>query len=271
MAREGYRSMYGDLGKLKDRSLLDNPAQSTAFDDEMWELLSACSELVDNYLNRNVYPLTATYTFDGSGILTLLVPDLISVTTLKADEDQDLTYEVTWAATDFQLYPLNAQPTQPWGRGYNQLLARSQGNHAEGFKAIPNGYEIVGIWGYRNYSEASGSLINEVYDATDTTLTVDAGTDFQIGQTILIESEQLLVTGISTNDLTVVRAINGTTGASHADDTTISIMRWPVAVERGTLLTAARIWHRAPGFERSQQGLDLDVQLLLHPYRRLII
>lgn len=50
-----------------------------------------------------------------------------------------------------------------------------------------------------------------------TTLTVDDGTLFTVGEFILIEAEVILISAISTNDLTVVRAQQGTSGAVHAD------------------------------------------------------
>jgi len=55
---------------------------------------------------------------------------------------------------------------------------------------------------------------------TKTTVAVGDGTEFQIDQTILIGSEQMLITGIFTNDLTVTRALNGTTAVAHADNST---------------------------------------------------
>ncbi len=73
----------------------------------------------------------------------------------------------------------------------------------------------------------STTTVNEgaVYAAGDTTLTVADGTQFSAGDTIYIGSEQLAVTGIAVNDLTVTRGQNGTTDAAHADLGTISIVK----------------------------------------------
>jgi hypothetical protein len=100
-------------------------------------------------------------------------------------------------------------------------------------------------------------------------MAVTAGTDFAIGQTIMAGSEQMLVTGISSNTLTISRGLNGTTAATHATSTAVSILRWPAAVERAALLNAARIWTRAPAFEPFYVDVDLDsdVRILLDPYR----
>ena len=106
-------------------------------------------------------------------------------------------------------------------------------------------------------------------DTTTTTVTVDDGTDFAAGQTVLIDSEQMLITTISGNDLSVARGLNGTTAATHTDDAAVSILRWPAPLERATVINTARIWTRAPAFEPFyvDAGLDTDVRTLLDAYR----
>ena len=269
MAREAYRSLYGDLTKLKDTSLLDDPAGGSGSDTELLQLLLAVSEAIDNYCNRRFYPLTATRTFDGTADVVLPVPDLLRVTTLKSDDNADGPFETEWAATDYELLPLNADPTQHWGGPYHAFRALTRGTK-QTFDAGRARYEIAGIWGYRDFQEASGSLTDgAVADTTTTTVTVDDGTDFAIGQTVLVDSEQMLVTAISGNTLTVTRGLNGTTAATHADDTTVSILRWPAPVERAALINTARIWTRTPAFEPFyvDADLDTDVRTLLDAYR----
>lgn len=271
MAREGYRSLYGDLTKLKDDSLLQDPANGTGDDDELFQLLLASSEAVDRYCNRHFYPLTTTRYFDGDGKLDLQVPDLISLTTLKEDGDEDLTFETTWASTDYHMMPHSAEPTTHWGMPYSKVAVRKKGTQSA-FAAGQRNYELAGVWGYRSYIEDSGSLLDDAtpLNASAVTVTVDDGSDFAIGQTIRIESEDMLITAISTNDLTCTRGLNGTTAATHADDSAISIVRWPSPVERATLMNAARMWTRAPAFEPFyvDADLDTDVRLLLETYRR---
>ena len=127
MAREAYRSLYGDLAKLKDTSLLDDPAGGTGEDDEMFPLLLAVSEFVDRYCNRHFYPLTTTRYFDGTTGNRLMVPELISVTSLKEDTNGDGTYNVTWAAADYALQPDNAEPTTHWGGPHTAIRATESG------------------------------------------------------------------------------------------------------------------------------------------------
>ena len=80
MAREAYRSLYGDLTKLKDDSLLKDPASGSGDDDEMFQLLLAVSDWVDRFCNRHFYSRTKTLEFDGNGSNRLLIPDLVSLT-----------------------------------------------------------------------------------------------------------------------------------------------------------------------------------------------
>jgi len=103
-----------------------------------------------------------------------------------------------------------------------------------------------------------------------TTASVTSGADFAVGQTVLVESEQMLVTGVSGNDLTVTRGLNGTTAAGHASGVGVSILRWPAPVERAALINTARIFSRAPMFEPFyvDADLDTDVRLLLEGYVR---
>ena len=270
MAREAFRSLYGDLTKLKDDSLL-KAAGGSSDDDELFQLLLAASDWVDHYCNRHFYPRTETLVFDGKGTAQLLAPDLISVTTLKEDTNGDLTFNETWASVDYWLLPYNASPSQHWGNPYTAVKARLVGNKSGGFTAGERNIQIAGIWGYTQFAEDSGTDLNDAsMTTTKTTVAVDDGTQFHIGQTVLIGTEQMLVTAISGNDLTVSRALNGTTAAAHADNSDINILRWPASVERAPLVQTARIWTRAADFEPFfvDADVDTDVRLLLEPYRK---
>ena len=57
------------------------------------------------------------------------------------------------------------------------------------------------------------------------------GTAYDVGQTLLIDAEQLEVTAIASNTLTVVRAVNGTTAATHSNGATIQRYTYPVIGE----------------------------------------
>ena len=270
MAREAYSSLYGDLTKLKDDSLLKDPAAGTGDDAEMFQLLLAVSDWVDHYCNRHFYPRTQSLEFDGNGSTRLLIPDLISLTSLKEDTTDDKTFNETWTANNYWLEPYNSGPTEHWSQPYTAIRVRQQGAKA-GFNTGEQHFQATGRWGYRQHQEDSGTDLNDASMTTSkTTVAVDDGTQFAIGQTIMIGEEQMLVTGISTNDLTVTRALSSTTATAHADNSDVYILRWPASVERAALIQAARIWTRSADFEPFfvDADVDTDVRLMLEPYRK---
>ena len=88
--------------------------------------------------------------------------------------------------------------------------------------------EIVGTWGYHENPAAmwvdSGDTVQNAtsINATSTSLSVTAGTNFETYQYIKIEDEILFIESISTNTLTVIRGVNGSTAAIHSNGTAIS-------------------------------------------------
>ncbi len=270
MGREAYRSLYGDLAKLKDDSLLKDPAGGAGDDTEMFQLLLAVSDWIDQYCNRHFYSRTQTLVFDGSGTTRLLVPDLISLNSLKEDTKEDKTFDTTWADGDYWLEPYNADSTEAWGQPRTAVRVRQKGAK-DSFTSGEQRFQAAGIWGYRQFKEDSGATLDDSAMTTaKTTVTASDGAQFEIGQTIMIGQEQMLVTNISSNDLTVTRSLNGTAAAAHPDSSGISILRWPAAVERAALIQTARIWTRAADFEPFfvDAELDTDVRLMLETYRK---
>ena len=83
------------------------------------------------------------------------------------------------------------------------------------------------------------SLINGAVAAAATTINVDTGSQFAAGDILTIENEQVSVTSRSGAALTVVRGVNGTDGAAHADNSVIT---------SGTRISGAR-WVRAAADE----------------------
>ena len=271
---------YADLTTLKSAGVLN--ISGTTYDTRLLDLLEATSRLVDQHCNRHFFVLVTTRKFDGDGGTQLPLPDLVSVTSLKTDDNKDRTFETTWTATDYLLYPTNAEPTKPWGRPYTRVLVDLEAGNEDVFTAGKQTVEINAKWGYREVTEDSGADINEgaTFSATDTTLTVTDGTKFAVGETILIESEQFYITAISTNNLTVTRGVNGTTAATHADSTDISVYLYPPQVVEACLIQTSRMWKRKDsGFSAKaglpqtgvitvSRGLDPDLQQLLISFRR---
>ena len=277
MAREAYRSLYGDLTKLKDDSVLKDPAVGADDDDELFELLLAVSDWVDGYCNRHFYPRAETLLFDGPAGDRLLVPDLVSVSEVAGANGPGGSFDRTWDPDEYLLLPYNAAPTRPWGRPYGAIRALGRG---EGFPAGEASLRVSGLWGYRCFAEPSGGTLAAELTAGASTATVSDGAQFRAGQTLLLgavadgkdpaAAEQALVTSIDGAELTVARGLNGTAVAAHASGGAVRILRWPPSVERAALIQAARIWTRAADFEPFyvDADVDTDVRLLLEPYRK---
>ena len=249
-------------------------------DDERRDLLEAVTEQIDAYCRRTFRTYLATYYLTPEKARAVLLDTeelglgLLAVTTLKTDADGDRTYEVTWATTDFDLLPLNAANRQ---RPYYEISVTPDGNQS--FPRVQRGLEIVGKWGFYEDLVRSNSLVNAVLDATETAIDVDTGGDFEVLQTILVDSEQMYITAVNSNALTVERGVNGTTAATHADNAVIDVYRYPRAVTRATLMQASRLWtRRASGYAdevgsvetgivRPWRGLGWDEQELLADFR----
>ncbi len=282
MAREAYRSLYGDLTKLKDDSVLKDPAAGPDDDNELFELLLAVSDWIDHYCNRHFYPRAETLLFDGSGGDRLLTPDLISVAELAECDANGQVFGKVWESGDYRLLPYNAAPLLPWGHPYGAVLSLSKGRahtgRGDGFSAGQGNFRLTGVWGYRLFAEASGATLSAPVAANAAIMTVSDGSQFRVGQTVLLgadgkdaaSAEQALVTGVEGNDLAVSRGLNGSATADHDSGGGVSILRWPASVERAALIQAARIWTRAADFEPFyvDADVDTDVRLLLEPYRR---
>ena len=91
--------------------------------------------------------------------------------------------------------------------------------------------DFMGDWLYVRSTPdgvASGSTVDGAHNTTTTTLAVTAGTDFLVGDAIRIVVSSVVeisrVTGISTNDLTVVRAIQGSTAVSMSGGEAVLIV-----------------------------------------------
>ena len=277
MAREAYRSLYGDLTKMKDDSVLKDPAAGTDDDDELFELLLAVSDWVDHYCNRHFYPRAETLLFDGPGGDRLLVPDSVAVTELAQAEGEGRSFNKIWDPGDYRLLPYNASPMRHWGHPHGAIKSGGNGN---GFTAGTANFRVAGLWGYRCFVEPSGATLGADLTADASTATVSDGTQFHIGQTVLLgdasagkgpaSAEQALITGIDGNALTLSRGLNGTAASTPASGIGVGILRWPPSVERAALIQAARIWTRAADFEPFyvDADVDTDVRLLLEPYRK---
>ncbi len=264
--------------KLFNRVLQDSDAQGI---EDVIFFIQAGSRQMDGYTHRHFYDHVRTQVLDGNGGLQLVVPDLISVTTLKTDADGDATYEVTWATTDYYLLPSNSDPAtanNPMSKPYYFIEYNPNGSG----NFFPRGrqrVEIAGSWGYWRHLRTASETLNEELDTSEVDVDRSADTDIEQGHTILIDSEQMFVKEVSGTVLTVERGVNGTTAATHTSSTAISIYDYPPQLEEAILLQASRLARRSASGGVNEIGImqggatavgsrmDVDVRQLLDPLR----
>ena len=277
---------YASLDTFKSSGVLN--ITGTGDDTRLLALLESVGRLIDRYCNRQFYVLNATRKFDGEGTVGLLVPDLISIDTngLKTDDNQDRSFETTWATTDYLLLPSNADPTtggNPHSRPYTRVEVDVAAGNRSPFTRGRQTVQITGQWGWWRHLKRATETANAIADAATTSVTVSSRTDVEAGHTLLIDSEQVYVKSYTGNTLTVARGVNGTTAASHGGGAAIDVYEYPGPIVEAAILLAARLWKRkdsayasATGFPETgrmkvSSRLDPDVQLMLGQYRTLAV
>lgn len=152
----------------------------------LW-MIKQASEWIDRNIGMFI-PLTETRRFDGDGTRELYVsPPVLAVTSVIDDE-------TTLETTDYLLYPRN----RLWSGGpYMRLVIDPDASSLYNWTAERDIVVITGRWGLYEESKSTGAEVaSQAEDAL--TLTVDNGAVVSPGAVLLIESEQELVTGVST-------------------------------------------------------------------------
>ena len=277
---------YGDLTTLKSAAFLNAP--DDRHDGRLLGLLEATSRWIDGYCDRQFAAIHGERRFDGTGKVSLAVPDLIAVSQLRVREASSGEW-AAWPSDRWLLYPLNAIPTEPGGRPYTRIMATHDGRR---FPLSRGGVSISGAWGYGDVLEDVGLSLASEAAAADDSVAVAVG-DASIpsaGHTIRIGDEQMYLTGAAndgqdTLTLAVQRGVNGTAAATHAVGAGISVYRYPKGVTEACLLQAAVWWRerlagpfrpdtildRSAGDGRGDVGgISPTVRALLEPYRRRV-
>jgi hypothetical protein len=264
---------YVGRSTVKSRLGITDTNDDTAIDS----VIESVSRQIDQFCNRRFFAAIETRYFTARSGVMCPVDDLLSVTTLATDDNADRTYSNSWAATDYELEPVNAalkSPPQP----YTSIVVTPNG--VEAFGTDRRAVKVVGLWGYYDQRTTSTATLAEDLDTSETAVDVSSGTAFEVGQTIRVDTEQMYISAISTNTLTVTRAVNGTTAAAHSNGAAISVYQYPV-ISEVALLQATRLFRRkdAPfgvvgvadfGSVRISR-LDPDVREMLAPFIRYVV
>ncbi len=270
-------NLYADLDQWERRFSYDVDV-GAADRTELEQVIQTASRDVDDMCHTHFFTATGTRILDGSGLPILIIPDLVAVTSIKLDEDRDRVFETILAGTDYYLTRPNHE--RPYEELPKRLITLDAFNGSfSTFMRQEQLVQIVAEWGYTLTSGDTKVVAGETVqdgteqDATQTTLDVNDGTEFSIGQTLKIEDEQEYVEGIATNQLTVGRAKNGTTATTHANGTAISKYTYLPKVIDATLIQAVRLWKRKELAFVSregalQEGFDEDAMRLVSEFVR---
>jgi hypothetical protein len=190
--------------------------------------IEAASESVERELaGRRFIPQTETRYYPwpqprGQATVLFLDQDLLAVTLLQARAQN--ASPVTIPATDYFLEPINEPP-------YRRIeIDLSSTGAFEAGDTTQRSIAVTGRWAYRETTKAAG-LTQASGDGSQTTLTVTDASLVDVGDTLLIGSEQMFVSGRSTFDTT----------ANLTQDLTESMSDVSVVVNNGTLVKAGEV------------------------------
>ncbi len=223
----------------------DNLGITASTDDiAILKTLEGATIAIEKFCNRRFQPEYGTKYFAGANRIWLK-PDLLSVSTLKTDEDNDGTFETTYTTSDYNLMPLNEYP-----KSYIEI---SDNSDYGTFGAGKKGLEIVGLFGYGDgesstpYTQQSQTL--SAMSASASTQTV-VSTNLAVGQTWLIDSEQMYCKDLTTSVATIVRSVNGTSATTHTASSTIYVFDYPADIKQACFDLASAKWNT-----RGQMGM----------------
>ncbi len=227
-------------------------------------VINAASQRIDNYMGRSFGVRTETHTYDigrgalrtdaltpsgneiidfpdywssklsGAGIIRL-ADWLVSATTVTAYTGTARGASATLSegiSNDFLLEPYNTSP---------KTLIKLQEETTKSFDAGQQTLTILGEWGWQN-DKSSISTVDAIGSTSSTSVSVSSGSTTYVGDTIVVDTEQMYVSAVSGNNLTVIRGVNGTTAATHSGGATYYRWIYPEDVSQAALDIARTYW-----------------------------
>lgn len=221
-------------------------------------MLESVSRRIDEACHRSKFgsgfgPRIGANLYDGDGTnLLLLSDDLQSASAFTVAAATASTPVSPVVTTDYFLSNVEGYTGPPW----RQVILHGRGAptiFGPGFRTI----SITGTWGYSNVTLPTGTTVASglAADATATTFTTSASPALSPGMTLLIGTEQLYLYALSGITATVVRGVNGTTAAVHADASTIARYSYDSRVVETAKALFVRRWKsRDAGADGSDGG-----------------
>ncbi len=218
----------------------------TGHDVALMSYLESASRVADDFTGRQFFVdnetrYYGTHSTAGGGLV--FEDDVLAITTVTADSEGDYTYDgETWVeGTDFVV-----QPDNSWPKG--SIILHPSGSYSAPRNRVRY-FKLIGQFGYGDGESATpfariAPTMSEIADAITTTATISAADVVEAGQTLLLGSEQVYVSGVSSTTLTIERGVNGTTAASHAAALVIDVYLYPKPITMGCANIAAAAFKR---------------------------
>lgn len=228
-------------------------------------VLGSASKRIDSYLGRSFGIRTETHTYDigrgalrndrtfrgygneindypdywssklsGAGII-LLGDWLATATTVTAYGQTARTTSTVLTegiGNGFLLEPYNRSP---------KTLLKLEEDTTDSLYGGQQTLTILGEWGWQT-DKVSLSTADAISSTTTTAVSVASGAGTYSGDTIIIDTEQLYVSAVSGNNLTVIRGVNGTTAATHSAEAAYYKWKYADDVTQAALDIARTYW-----------------------------
>jgi hypothetical protein len=217
---------YVTLSKVKARLGITD----TASDTLLLSVIDGVSRDIDEYCRRWFFPVDQVRYFETDDPNELEVPhlDILAVSQIDLDYDDDGVYETTWMANsgNFYLEPVDAQQQIP-AKPYWSIEIYKRVNAYFPID-LEKSIKVTGTFGYFDQRTVT-TTVHTAFNSAATSIALhNANTTLEVNQHIRIDSEQLFITAINGVNVTVTRGVNGTTAASHSVDASVETYDYPV-------------------------------------------
>ena len=228
----------------------------TTHDRVLKDKIEAAAALIDRMTDRIFIPETRTKYFDApreESSRLVLGYDLLSLSAIS-DDSGDIAIADTFLYSGYN--DLNVPPFTEV-----QLLVTNVFFYWNDTRQ--KALTLVGQWGYCNdYEDTGATLSAAIASTTATTFTCTTG-KIEVGDSLLIGTEQMFVTAVSvsTSDtITVKRGQGGTVAATQLISSVIYRYVAPADVREAVVALAKFYWLRVGGEGIQQESLgDYDV------------
>lgn len=222
------------------RSFLNITSTVTAVDTKLDTLIESASRWIEEACRTYFYPVIETRYYDHPDDATILKLDqwLLDITTFTTSNGDE-----TVSSDDYFLKCGDTYNLPP----YDRIVMKSNGDrpNLQYSGTLQQANAVTGPWGYSDsYENTDTTLAAAITDADATTFTSSSGSDLEIGWMALIDDEQLFISGISSNTVTVKRGMNGTDAATHDSASTVNRCTPPLDIEACCGMLVARFFHR---------------------------